>query len=397
MNQHHHSPGTTGQRGSPSAREEQSRGNSLAAYSARASIGARAGAGCMPAGVAARTTAAGLVAAVLLGGCASPPAMVYAPAKGGLVWPGPPDEPRVSYVGSLVSAGEAASEKKGLDALGEALFGREQASGMVNPMGVCTNGAERVFVVDSGLKALHVFDLDTQKCSTWRPAEGEAPLGHPVAAAFDAVNQRVLVSDASAGVVRVFGLDGQTQGELGRGALGRPCGLAVQAGTGNVFVADVKVHCVVVLSPDGSEIARLGSRGAGPGQMNFPTYVAFDPSGRLYVADTLNFRVLLFGADYQFIRQIGRKGDIPGYFSQPKGVATDPDGHVYVVDANFEAVQIFDGEGALLLAFGREGRGPGEFWLPSGVWIDGRGRALVADAYNRRIQIFQYLGKGGKP
>lgn len=337
----------------------------------------------------------GLLAAALCG-CASPPGIVFTPGAGKQSWPSPPEEPRISYLGALQSADELKPELSGLEAVGAFLFGREPTPGMVSPMGVCTNG-ERVFVADSGAHVLHVFDLDSQRYASWSPPEGQPGLQRPVATVFDTDRNRVLLADAEAGVIWTFSADGKLGPVLGKGKLGRPCGLAIQPKTGNIYVTDVSDHSVVVMNPDGTEIVRLGSRGSGNAQFNYPTFIVFDSKGNLYVADSLNFRIQVFDPSGRFVRAFGKKGDLPGYFSQPKGVAIDPDDQLYVVDANFEAFQIFTPEGALLMAVGHEGRGPGEFWLPVGVWIDPKGRIWIADTYNRRIQVFQYLRAGGKP
>ncbi len=349
-------------------------------------------------------------AAALLGatvaGCASKPGVLFDPANGAWRWPAPPDAARIRYIGQLASDHDLKPGRSMMQSVGETMFGKESPRTMVSPLAVCTDGADRVFVADSGAQAVHVFDLFSRRYQQWRPPEKIARFSQPIALAWDprAVGPqgappggRLLVSDSVEGVLFVFGDGGGYLGTLGKGSLKRPCGLVVDAARGRVLVADAGAHQVVVLSLDGHEIGRVGGRGVGLGEFNFPTNVALDAAGRLYVSDSLNFRVQVFGPDLAPIRQIGSKGDLPGYFAQPKGLALDPEGHVYVVDSQFEAVQVFDPDGRLLMAFGREGHGPGEFWLPAGLCADPRGRIWVADSYNRRVQVFQFLPEGTNP
>lgn len=338
------------------------------------------------------TSVVPVCAAAALAGCGRPAGVVFEPANAALRWPPPPDAPHIAYVGSIASDADLKAGRGGGKALGDLLFGKEPSHSMLSPLGVCTDGADRLFVADSNAQVLHVFDLGTRKYQQWRPPEKHARFSQPVAVAYDP-GGRVLVSDSVAGVVFVFDDKGAYRGTLGEGKLKRPCGLAVDAQGGRLFIADAGAHQVVVLTPDDTEVARIGERGSALGQFNYPTNVAIGKDGRLYVSDSLNFRVQVFGPDLAPIRQIGRKGDLPGYFSQPKGLALDPEGHLYVVDANFEAVQLFDQEGRLLMTFGHEGTGPGEFWLPSGISIDPHGRVWIADSYNRRIQVFDYLAE----
>jgi DNA-binding beta-propeller fold protein YncE len=323
-------------------------------------------------------------------GCGHDAGVVFPPLLDAPRWPAAPEPARLRYVGQLAGSADLKPAVSPLQALGSAVFG---PSGGVhafqNPMAVCTDGGDRVFVADSADHSVHVLNLKTRDYQRWTPA-GRKMLT-PVGLAYDGNGRRLLVADSTGPALLVFSLDGNCIGELAPGQFKRPCGIAVDERNGRIFVSDVAAHQVLVLSTSGQVIQRLGARGDQLGQFNYPTYVALDAQGRLYVSDSLNFRVQQFSADLTPIRQIGKQGDMPGYFAQPKGIAVDPDGHIYVVDAQFEAVQIFDDTGTLLMDFGEEGRKPGEFWLPVGIFIDGSGRVWVADAYNHRVQVFDYL------
>lgn len=327
-----------------------------------------------------------LALAAMLCGCAGEPAPILRAQPDAPRWPAAPDTPRLVYLGEIASDEDLRPSRGLLRNIGSAVFGDSPARTMQSPVAVCTDGASRVFVADSGGGVVHVFDLGTREYAQRRPPQGFTT---PVAVACDA-SGGLLVVDSVAACVFAFDPAGALRATLGVGVLRRPCGVAVSP-DGRIFIADTGAHQVVVLAPDGTEVARLGSRGVGPGQFNFPTNLALAADGSLLVSDTLNFRVQVFSPDLQPVGTIGSQGDLPGYFQQPKGVAVDPDGHVYVMDANFEALQLFTREGALLMTVGHEGHGPGEFWLPAGISIDATGRVWIADSYNQRVQVFQYL------
>ncbi len=338
-----------------------------------------------------------LILAMLVGGgCASQPGELFASEGVKPSWPPAPEQARVRYVGELKRDVDLKPGRKPMQGLRRALFGKEAAREMLRPLDVCSDGGDRVYVADPGGQVVHVFDLATRVYENWSPPKGGPSFRVPVGLAWDA-RGRLIVSDSEAALLFVFDAQGTLLGTLGEGLLQRPCGVAVDVERDRIYVADAGAHQVVVLSGEGSEIGRIGRRGPGPGEFNFPTYVTLSPDGTLFVSDSLNFRVQVLDAGGGFVRQIGEKGDMPGYFAQPKGLALDPAGHLYVVDANFEAVQVFDAEGALLLTFGREGRGAGEFWLPAGISIDASARIWIADSYNRRIQLFEYLPEGVEP
>jgi DNA-binding beta-propeller fold protein YncE len=334
-----------------------------------------------------------LLALALMAGCAPTAAPIFPVLAAPPQWPAPPASPRIRYVGQLTGSADLHPTEPPLQAVGRLVFGGTTTSwSFKNPMAICTDGADRLFVADTADPVIHVLDLGNRSYQRWTPAGRK--LLTPVGLAYDASGRRLLVSDSGTAAVLIFSLDGKCIGELAPGQFKRPCGLAVDPRNGRIFVADVSAHQVLVVSPSGQLLQRIGGRGTAPGQFNFPTNVALDDRGRLFVSDSLNFRVQEFDSDLQPIRQIGHQGDMPGYFSQPKGIAIDPDGHIYVVDSQFEALQIFDDAGNLLLDFGEEGKLPGEFWLPSSIFIDRRGRIWVADSYNHRVQVFDYLPEG---
>lgn len=320
-------------------------------------------------------------------GCTKPAGPVFEPLEAPISWPGPPDLPRIHFVGQIATSEDLKAAKPLGEALRELFAGREPHHGMVSPFAVEFDG-QRLFVADTGARVVHMFDLETRAYEQWKPTAPDqfaAPVG--LARSNDG---RLFVSDSAAGVIWVFDASGGAIDVWGRNTLDRPCGLEYDETHDRLFVADAGSHQVVMLDSTGQFIRRVGSRGVELGSFNFPTDVVLDHDGRLYVSDALNCRIQQFGPDLTPLMQVGSRGDLPGYFSRPKGIAVDSENHLYVVDANFEAVQVYASDGSLLMAFGREGQAPGEFWLPAGICIDGNDRLWIADTYNRRVQVFDY-------
>lgn len=334
---------------------------------------------------------AALAVLLLATGCAQPVKPIFPALDNAPVWPSPPETPRVAYVGELATSADLKPVIPLAQRIGQALFGKKDVSSMLTPYGVCTDDTGRLFVTDTQLQVVHVFDLETRQYQRWTTPKSATPFTQPMGVAYDSAAGRLFVTDSVARRVYAFDRNGTYQGETPDGVVERPVGICFDRAANRLLVADAATHQLVVLSPDGHLLDRVGRRGTGLGEFNFPTHVAADSQGRVYVSDSLNFRVQQFDPDLRPTRQIGRKGDMPGYFSQPKGVAVDRDDHLYVVDANFEAVQIFDADGQLLMDFGGEGHGPGEFWLPAGIFVDRHNRLWITDTYNRRVQVLDYL------
>ena len=305
-----------------------------------------------------------------------------------LVWPPPPDEPRIAYVQSISNPGDAGVKASLFHRISNWLSGaRQGGEPLSRPFGLAVDEAGNFCITDTGAKAVCFFDRAAKRWYRWDQVGG-VRFDSPVAVA--KTEKTILVADSGLGAVVAFDLDGKLLFRITE-ELTRPSGLAISGD--RLLVADAGRHCIDVFDLRGKFLNRFGARGDGDGEFNFPTHVAADTHGNIYVTDSMNSRVQVFDAKGNFERQIGGPGDGPGSFSRPKGVAVDGSGRAYVVDAIFGNVQIFDADGQLLLDFGGPGSGSGEFWLPSGIAIGRDNLIYVADSYNGRVQVFKYVGQ----
>jgi DNA-binding beta-propeller fold protein YncE len=307
-----------------------------------------------------------------------------------IVWPGPPERPRIRFVGA-VSKPEDFQIKPGLFGrfLGY-LVGRDERS-MVAPYGVETDSSGRLYVVDTFLRTVHVFDPRGNAYYLF-PAD-KAEFVSPIDIAIDEARGKIYVSDSKQGVVKIFEKAGKKfVGEMGKGLLQRPTGISVNEKTAELLVVDTLSAHIFRYDLNGPHLkGQFGGSGAGEGKLNYPTNIWVADGGIILVGDSLNFRIQSFSPEGSFQGMFGSLGDGPGYFSRPRGVAADSDGNIYVVDGLFDNVQIFDKEFRLLMAFGGPGHGYGEFWLPTGIYIDKHDMIYVSDSHNKRVQMFQYL------
>ncbi len=327
-----------------------------------------------------------------LGGCASPNTATPEVDTSELVWPVPPEQPRIRYLRSISSKDDiGASADRSFASM---ILGEEKkpaAERLQKPFEVHADRVGRIFVADTGHGKLVVFDVANKKYELWGEG-GKGALKQPLGVTSDSEG-RIYVTDGIQQRVVIYDREGNFVRAAGRkGELERPVGIVVNERLGRIYVADVKAHHIAVFDMQGNFLSAIGGRGTQPGQFNFPTSLAIDRVGNLYVVDAMNFRVQILSPDGNPLKSIGQMGTGPGNFSRPKGIAVDTDGHIYVVDAAFNNFQIFDAEGRLLLYVGEIGQGPGQFWLPAGAYIDAQDRIYVADQYNYRVQMFQYLG-----
>lgn len=271
------------------------------------------------------------------------------------------------------------------------LLGKKTSDFMVSPYGIDVDKEGRLFVVDTFLKKVHVFDVPGN--DYYRFPEAPGALGSPIDLGIDDETGFIYITDSQEKTVNIYARAGKAYiGALGRGVLERPTGIAINKITSELLVVDTLSANIVRYALGSRQLKGfLGMPGTLPGRFHFPTNIFSTSQGRIVVSDSLNFRVQVLSPEGEPIRTFGRRGNRPGTFSRPRGVAVDSDGNIYVVDALFDVVQIFNSDGQLLMDFGGPGSSAGKFWLPTGIYIDRHDVIYISDAYNHRVQVFKYL------
>ncbi|MHC4266301.1 MAG: 6-bladed beta-propeller [Planctomycetota bacterium] len=326
---------------------------------------------------------------LLFTGCGGPRGDIFPTLEKPLVWPEPPEKPRIVYVGTISTEDDLKKEISWIQGLGEFIFGKEDVGVLVGPYSITIDAEDRLFVADEAVSVVHMFDLDTRGYKQFSSLGLDEKLQTPVS--LTVIDGRVYVVDSMLHKVCVFDRNGNYLFSFGGENLKRPSGIAFSEPSQKIYISDTGQHVINIYDKDGEFIDRIGSRGLKPGLFNFPTHLWIDNNGLLYVSDTLNYRIQVFSQEGKFLKMFGQQGDRPGNFAHPCGVATDSFGHIYVTDRQFENIQVFDSEGQILMALGQEGNDSGEFWLPAGIYIDSNNRIFVADSFNKRVQVFELL------
>jgi DNA-binding beta-propeller fold protein YncE len=298
----------------------------------------------------------------------------------------------VTWLGDIRNAADVRGNGSWMKRFLKALAGVDsRKKAMLWPTGITIDHQGRLIVADARERVVHIFDSVGRRYKVLR-RPGSDPFISPISVATDAAG-KIYVSDSGRSRIFVFSEKGQFLTHLGaidrtESIFKRATGIAIDTSHRRLYVVDTLDNRVVVMSLDGRVISRFGQRGVGPGDFNYPTFIAVAPDGSLWVTDSLNFRVEHFSADGKFLSAFGRAGTIPGNFARAKGISVDAQGRVYVVEGFNDRVQVYDPQGRLLFIFGSSGAGAGQFFLPTGIALDHQNRIYVADSYNRRVETF---------
>ncbi len=237
----------------------------------------------------------------------------------------------------------------------------------------------------------------------------------PLRVALSPDETRLLVADFNnARVVVADARDGRSLRALQgpAGTLVKPYGVAIVARTGQVLVVDFERRLVVVFAgvDDDTVVRTLGDGpGRGPRQFFGPHGVAVLDEGDAadrpvaVVADTSNHRLSLFRVDDDtLLRHVGSRGAAPGQFEYPKSIAIvssevtgSGEAWLVVVDDN-RRVQVLTLLGAVVrVLVADDGVGPLCDRLTGVTVCVATGEVLVSDSRHHRVVSWRLSDGGG--
>ena len=310
-----------------------------------------------------------------------------------LMWPLPPEKPRVKFLQELSNNFDVETKKK--KSWVDKVVGNSDpnvSEYFEKPAGVVSDSRGRVIIASTQRSTVFIVDQAQKKITRLQGDRGiilQTPLGLAVDA-----QDNLFVSDPYQHMVLKFDPNGHLLATIAVGeGVKNPTFMAIDEARRRLFIVDSHLHQVLVFDLDTLKLKNtVGKRGEKNGEFNFPIGIAVGADGGFAVTDTGSCSVQIFNADFKFVRRFGKQGDRPGEFIRPKGVAIDSEGNYWVVDGAFNNFQIFNPKGELLMWVGQFGNVPGAFNLPLGIFIDKSQKVYVSDQLNHRVQIFQFLG-----
>ena len=290
-----------------------------------------------------------------------------------VLYPAPPDQPRLQFLTSYWGAesfGKAKSSFLETFVLGAPEQNPDQ---ILKPYGLDIHDG-KIYVCDIGQSQIKVLDIKKQKFATFPSGTG---FQNPVNIFIESDGTKY-VADSLGGAVLVYNKQDKLISFLGRDLQIKPLDVAVRGN--QVYITDADSDQVVVLDKtSGKLIKRIGGvpdtgESEAPSGEHAPmiTGLDMDQQGNIYVSDRLNNTVTKFADTGEAERTYGKYGSSPASLMRAKGVAIDRENRVWVVDAGpATAVKVFRGnDGRLLMIFGRLGDRPGNMYMPAAICID---------------------------
>lgn len=306
--------------------------------------------------------------------------------KENIIWPSPPDEPRIQYVRTYQSEDDFISK---FGAITQALAGKSGNIRFDRPFDVCTDGDGKIFVSDVTQGIILIDEVNKKMEALGR--EIPVPLGNSLGISYG--NGKVFVGTAELGQVVAMTTDGKFVNLIGKtGVFPNPVDVDFDRANGRVIIVDNKLHQVFVYSEQGDSLLTIGKRGGEDGEFNYPQSASTDSAGNVYVVDAFNFRIQVFSPSGKFLRKYGQQGNVFSTFARPKGIALDTHQNVYVVDAVHQNFQIFNNNFEFLMFVGKFSNNDNwGFQNPVGICVDKNNNIYVVDQLNQRIQVFKLL------
>jgi len=217
----------------------------------------------------------------------------------------------------------------------------DQTSGatLVQPAGIAVAPNREIHVADVSAGSVFVFDAGGDLVRSIAPDAGTLPAGTWAPTDVAVVGESVYVTDETG--IAVFAADGTPAGRLrdtsGDVALSRPNGIA--AGPDDtVLVSDTNARRVVAIGLDGTLAWVLGPE-SGQSPFGLPRGLTATDDGTVIVADAFKFGIALVSAEGDYIETIGSRGAQPGQFEYPNDVDARGD-LLLVTDKDNDRVQV---------------------------------------------------------
>ena len=181
----------------------------------------------------------------------------------------------------------------------------------------------------------------------------------------------------------------------GKGKMYQPLSVAI---CGDIILISQGNHCILNYQPDGKFISKLGSRGNGELEFDWPYGLTIDElNGNIYVSDCGNNRIQVLSRDFRFISQFGK--DTLKY---PRNVKHSKY-YIFVLNESNPCLHLFNYNHILQKSVISRGKGK-QVISPWHFFIDQTDNILISDygsdsipIFNKEFQLIQEISVSPNP
>ena len=165
-----------------------------------------------------------------------------------------------------------------------------------------------------------------------------------------------------------------------------PCGIAIHRD--NLYVTDTEAHAVFrfKIEADMRLVAKLGSRGSGMGQFDYPLGLTVSPNGDVFIADSRNNRIQILDDSLHFQRCITHQT-----MESPRAIKLTPD-EVYVLCHVSPCILVFSHAGEKIRSLVTRGGMGMQIGSAFFFCLDRKQNLLISDYENNQVRIFSKEG-----
>ena len=203
--------------------------------------------------------------------------------------------------------------------------------------------------------------------------------------AVDENTNLIYVAETDSCRVSIFSETGQFLNTFTNQDMTWPFGIAIHRD--NVYVTDIGVHAVFQfkMEADMRLVAKLGSKGSGIGQFNYPYGLTVSTNGDVFIADCQNNRIQILDDSLHFQRLITHLA-----MKHPRDVKLTPD-EVYVLCYDSPCIFVFSHAGEKIHSLITHGTGM-QIGSAGFFCLDRKQNLLISDCGNNQIRIFSKEG-----
>jgi len=260
----------------------------------------------------------------------------------------------------------------------------------VTPYGMTLYSNDLIFVSDTSLNVVQVYDLDGTFVYSFDGSDGGGTqFDQPYAITVD-TDGKIIVADVNFDLVQIFYPDGTFITSFGDSTqFGLIEKLAVTS-LNNILVLDSGRAIVQIFNPDGTFVRSFdGSEGIGE-QFIAPSGMTIDTNDQIYIADTILDTVQIYDSFGTFVTSFDGSEGNGTPFDRPHGLAVNSFEQIIVTDTGLNSVQVYNPDGTFVTSFDGSEDGGTQFLAPWDVIVDSTGQQiLVLDVGDGLVEIFE--------